>query len=160
MIGADPGYNRPVHSEASIWVDAPAGSLFDLVSDLSRWESRLPHYRYVRILSRRDGVTHAAMSARRGVIPVFWEAIQTLDRERRTIRFQHVRGVTRGMEVLWSFREERGGTRARVVHDLDLGVPVIGSWLADHVIARGFIEPIVARTLGCFRTLAERGVDA
>ena len=120
-----------MHSETSIWIEAPSRDLFDLVSDLDRWKSILPHYRYVRILSRHDGTTHAAMSARRGPIPVFWEALQTADPRTRTIRFRHVRGITRGMEVLWSFTDERGGTRARVDHDLDFKVPVVGRWFAD-----------------------------
>jgi len=148
-----------VHSTASIWIESSPRDLFELVSDLSRWDRLLPHYRYVRILSRRDGTTHAAMSARRGFFPVFWEALQTVDPEARTIRFRHVRGITRGMEVLWSFTPERGGTRARVDHDLTFRVPLVGRWLSERVIAREFIEPIVSMTLGRFRAIAEARVE-
>lgn len=146
-----------MHSELSIWIDASADSLFEIVADLSRWERVLPHYRYVRILHREDGLTHAAMSARRGPIPVFWEAMQWADAAARTIRFRHTRGITRGMEVLWRFVEERGGTRARIDHDLDLRWPVVGRWISDRVIAREFIEPIAGKTLRCFKALAEGG---
>lgn len=145
-----------VRSTAEIWVQAPPAELYELVSDLSRWVEYLPHYRYVRILEHENGTTRAAMSARRGRIPVFWEAVQTLDPNARTIRFRHVRGITRGMDVVWSFIPERGGTRARVDHELTFRVPVVGPWLAERVIAREFIEPIVARTLSCFRAIAER----
>ncbi len=144
-----------MRSTASIWIAAPPAQAFDLVSDLGRWKSRLPHYRYVRILDQSDGTTRAAMSARRGWIPVFWEALKTQDPGARTIRFRHVRGITRGMDVVWSFTPERGGTRALVEHDLDFRVPLVGEWLAERVIAREFIEPIVAKTLACFRAIAE-----
>jgi ribosome-associated toxin RatA of RatAB toxin-antitoxin module len=144
-----------VRSSASIWIQAAPDRVYDLVSDLGRWQEYLPHYRYVRILARRDGTTRAAMSARRGSIPVFWEAEQTQDREAGTIRFHHVRGVTRGMDVVWTLIPEGNGTRARVDHELRLGVPLIGEWLAERVIAREFIEPIVARTLARFREIAE-----
>ena len=144
-----------MRSSASIWIQAPPGEVYALVSDLSRWEERLPHYRYVRIRETQGASIRAAMSARRGILPVFWEAIQTNDAKSRTIRFHHVRGVTRGMDVVWSFLPERGGTRARVDHELEFGVPVIGEWLAHRVIAREFIEPIVAKTLSRFRQLAE-----
>jgi ribosome-associated toxin RatA of RatAB toxin-antitoxin module len=144
-----------VRSTASIWVQAPPRDVYELVADLSRWEERLPHYRHVRILDQQNGDTRAAMSARRGWIPVFWEAVQTLDPAAPAIHFHHVRGITRGMDVVWSFFPERGGTRAQVDHELSFQVPILGSWLAERVIAREFIEPIVARTLTCFRDIAE-----
>ncbi len=144
-----------MHSETSIWIAAPPRAVFPLVADLARWPERLPHYRYVRILSRRAEGTRAAMSAWRGPIPVFWEALQTPDAERLSVRFVHVRGITRGMEVLWTLTPEGDGTRATIAHDLRLGWPVVGGFLAEHVIAPQFIEPIAARTLRCFKAAAE-----
>ena len=149
-----------MHSSTSMWIQASPREVFALVSDLDRWERSLPHYRYVRILRRTHETTHAAMSARRGPVPVFWEAIQIVDHEALTIRFRHVRGLTRGMEVLWSFAPERNGTLARVDHELDFRVPLLGGWLARRIIAREFIEPIVKKTLTCFRELAESRVQA
>ena len=144
-----------MRSEISIWIDASPDAVFPLVADLPRWPERLPHYRYVRILSHSNGETLAAMSARRGPIPVFWHAVQTPDRAARRIRFRHVRGITRGMDVVWTLDPERGGTRARILHDLDLRWPWIGSWVAEHVIGRGFIHPIASRTLARFKAIAE-----
>jgi ribosome-associated toxin RatA of RatAB toxin-antitoxin module len=144
-----------VRSEISTWIDAPPETVFPLAANLPRWPEWLPHYRYVRILSQADGETLAAMSARRGMIPVFWHAIQTPDAAARRIHFRHVRGITSGMEVVWTLEAERGGTRARIVHDLELRWPLVGPWFAEHVIAHGFIEPIARRTLARFKTLAE-----
>lgn len=144
-----------MRSEISIWIDASPDTVFPLVADLPRWAERLPHYRYVRVLSHDRDETLAAMSARRGPIPVFWHAVQTPDPSTRRIAFRHVRGITRGMEVLWTLEPERGGTRARILHDLDLRWPWIGPWVAEHVIGRGFIEPIASRTLARFKAIAE-----
>ena len=144
-----------MHSESTIWIDAPPDRVFPLVADLARWKEHLPHYRYVRVLAAENGGVRAAMSARRGVIPVFWHAVQTVDQAGRSIRFRHVRGVTRGMEVLWTLSPERGGTRARITHDLALPWPLVGPWVAEHVIGRGFIEPIAGKTLARFKAIAE-----
>jgi ribosome-associated toxin RatA of RatAB toxin-antitoxin module len=144
-----------MRSDISIWIDAPPERVFPLVADLSRWKELLPHYRYVRVLGETSGWTRAAMSARRGFIPVFWHALQTAEADTRNIRFRHVRGITRGMEVLWTLEPERGGTRASIRHDLDLRWPWIGPWFAEHVIARGFIHPIAGLTLERFKLLAE-----
>jgi len=143
-----------VRSSASIWIPAAPRDVYELVADLGSWPRLLPHYRYVRILERVNGTTRAAMSARRGRIPVFWEAIQTLDPVTPEIHFNHVRGITRGMEVVWRFLPDRGGTLARVDHELTFRVPLVGPWLAERVIAREFIEPIVQKTLGCFCSIA------
>jgi ribosome-associated toxin RatA of RatAB toxin-antitoxin module len=150
-----------MHSSVSIWIAAPPERVFELVADLERWPERLPHYRYVRVLARSGSVTRARMSARRGFIPVFWEAEQTPDRAERTIRFRHVRGVTRGMDVLWTLTPEREsgreGTRAAITHDLDfrLGWAPVGRILAERVIAPQFIEPIAGATLRRFKAIAE-----
>lgn len=144
-----------MRSDISIWIDAPPERVFPLVADLSRWKELLPHYRYVRVLAETDGRVHAAMSARRGLIPVFWHAVQSAEPDTGRIRFRHVRGITRGMEVLWTLEPEEGGTRASIRHDLDLRWPWIGPWFAEHVIAREFINPIAGRTLARFKSLAE-----
>ncbi len=144
-----------MRSELTTWISAPPAAVFPLVAHISMWPERLPHYRYVKILSQSGDETVAAMSARRGPIPVFWHAVQTLDRAAHRIRFRHVRGVTRGMEVLWTLDDEDGGTRATIVHDLDLRWPLIGPWFAQRVIEDRFIKPIASRTLRRFKEIAE-----
>lgn len=146
-----------MRSEISIWIDAPPDRVFPLVADLARWPERLPHYRYVRVLGRQNGSVRAAMSARRGPIPVFWEALQTPDPGSREIRFHHLRGVTRGMDVLWTLTPERGGTLARIFHHLDLRWPLVGRFIAERVIGPQFIDPIAGKTLRRFKALAEAG---
>ena len=49
------------------------------------------------------------MGARRGPIPVRWEAVQRPLPEQRTIEFTHTGGVTRGMQVAWRFEPRDGG---------------------------------------------------
>jgi len=144
-----------MRSEISIHINAPPDLVYSLVSDLDRWDQWLSHYRYVRVLDRSEDGVHAAMSAWRGPIPVFWHAVQKAESATRTIRFRHVRGITRGMDVLWTIEPEENGTRAKILHDLDLKWPVVGPWFADHVISRGFIEPIAGRTLKSFKNIAE-----
>jgi ribosome-associated toxin RatA of RatAB toxin-antitoxin module len=144
-----------MRSEVSIHINAPPDLVYSLVSDLDHWAVWLNHYRYVRVLERTQNGVRAAMSAWRGPIPVFWHAVQEAESTTRTIRFKHVRGLTRGMDVLWTIEPEEKGTRARIYHDLDLKWPVIGPWVAEQVIARHFIEPIAGRTLVSFKNIAE-----
>lgn len=149
-------------------VSAPLGVIFGLAADVERWPSLLPHYRYVRFVDRRaDGGGLVDMSANRPFGLVFWP---TRWRSRMAvyapggprppaIRFTHVAGVTRGMEVEWSFTPAApgAGTLVRIVHLWDgPPVPVAGGLAATLVIGPVFVHDIASRTLAGLADVAER----
>lgn len=140
-----------------IHVRAPFERIFDLAADIERWPERLPHYRYVRRLSPSDGEPRFAMGARRGPIPVRWEAIQRVRADARRIEFTHTGGVTRGMEVAWRFEPDGAGWDVSIEHELALRWPIVGGVVAEHVIGPQFIDAIAGRTLRRIRQLAEAG---
>jgi hypothetical protein len=130
--------------------------VFDLAADVERWPVILPHYRYVRQISDPGGERRFAMGARRGPMPVRWEAIQRPMRDDRRIEFVHTGGVTKGMWVAWRFADAPDGSLdVSIEHRLDLAWPVIGAWAAEHVVGPQFIEAIAGRTLRMIRELAE-----
>ncbi len=137
---------------------APYDRVFDLAATVERWPEILPHYRYVTAVPDPDGERRFAMGARRGPIPVKWEAIQRPMRDERRIEFVHTGGVTRGMWVAWRFVECADGVLdVSIEHRLDLGWPLIGGWAGAHVVGPQFIEAIAGRTLRRIRELAEAG---
>ena len=139
---------------------APADRIFALAADVERWPERLPHYRYVRRLPDPNGERRFAMGARRGPIPVRWEAVQRPRQEQGVIEFEHTGGVTRGMKVAWSFREAEDGVEVSIEHELRLGWPLIGEPIARWVIGPQFVEAIARRTLRRVKALAEQGIGA
>ena len=134
---------------------APFERIFPLVADVERWPEILPHYRYVRPVPDPQGERRFAMGARRGAIPVRWEAVQRPLVDERRIEFVHTGGVTRGMWVAWRFASVPDGTDVSIEHRLDLGWPLVGELAARHVIGPQFIEAIAGRTLRRIRQLAE-----
>jgi hypothetical protein len=141
-----------------IQVDAPYERIFPLAAEVERWPERLPHYRYVRRLPSANGERRFAMGARRGRIPVRWEAIERPLPDERRIEFTHTGGVTRGMEVAWRFDARDAGWLVSIEHELDLGWPLVGGWAAEHVIGPQFVEAIAKRTLQRVKALAEAGL--
>ncbi len=147
-------------------VRAPLARIFALASDVERWPALLPHYRYVRFLERRrDGGGVVDMSAVRpfGVVywPTWWRSSMRVHgaggTEAPTIRFTHIGGVTRGMEVEWSFREVADGTHVRILHVWDgPRIPIVGSAAATLVIGPVFVHGIASRTLLGLAAAAER----
>jgi ribosome-associated toxin RatA of RatAB toxin-antitoxin module len=144
-----------VRSKLHVLMRAPAERIFALAADVERWPLILPHYRYVRRLPDPDGERRFAMGARRGPIPVSWEAIQRPIPEQRTIEFVHTGGVTKGMWVGWRFEPADAGTDVSIEHRLELPWPMLGGFAADRVIGPHFIEAIAGHTLRRIRQLSE-----
>lgn len=136
-------------------IRAPYERIFRLAADVERWPERLAHYRYVRAVPDPSGERRFAMGARRGAIPVRWEALQRPLPEERRIEFVHTGGVTRGMNVAWRFEPDGDAWNVSIHHQLDLGWPLIGGLVARHLIGPQFIDAIAGRTLRRIKALAE-----
>ena len=81
----------------------------------------------------------------------------SIDEGAPAIRFRHVGGITKGMEVEWSFSVVPGGTHVSVVHVWDgPPLPFIGIPAATVVIGPVFIHGIASRTLAGLARIAER----
>jgi ribosome-associated toxin RatA of RatAB toxin-antitoxin module len=151
-----------MHSTIGIRVSAPAERLFRLASDLARWPALLPHYRSVDIEARSGGRVLARMVAVRRFgplpVPVTWRAEHWADDADPTdlrLRFRHVRGVTRGMDVTWHVRPIGTGCDVTIEHDFRRRVPLVGEGLVPHLVDRFFTRHIASRTLATFKQLAE-----
>jgi len=89
--------------------------------------------------------------------PTWWLSEMAVDSERPAIRFRHVGGITKGMDVEWTFAPVPGGTHVRIVHLWDgPRIPVVGRWAAMLVIGPVFVHGIASRTLAGLAAAAER----
>ena len=150
-------------------VAAPLDAIFELAWRVEEWPRHLAHYRWVRFRERRsDGGGLVEMSANRpfGVFdwPTYWMSEMAVERSGENgavssrVRFRHVAGITRGMDVEWSFRPEGAGTLVRIVHVWDgPRWPVVGRLAATAVIGPVFVHGIASRTLAGLGSAAEAG---
>ncbi|HKV50218.1 MAG TPA: SRPBCC family protein [Gemmatimonadaceae bacterium] len=143
-------------------VKASVRTMFALAREVDRWPEHLAHYRWVRFDERdREGGGLVAMSASRPfgrmAWPTWWTSEMAIDDTRPAIRFRHVRGITRGMEVEWTFIEQKDRVLARIVHCWNgPGWPLIGVAVARRIIGPVFIHGIASRTLAGLAAVAER----
>ncbi len=143
-------------------VAANPATMFDVARAVETWPAHLRHYRYVRPRAPSpDGLPVVEMAAYRhfGPIgwPTWWLSVMELIPERPAIRFRHIGGITRGMDVEWTFEPDAAGTRVRIVHAWDgPRWPLIGVPAARHVIGPVFIHGIASRTLAGLARVAER----
>lgn len=149
-----------MHSTIAIDVAAPADRVFALARDVLRWDRLLPHYARSRSLEdRTDGSVVVEFVARRpfplvGVlglgIPVAWRARTWNEPSTRQLRFIHVGGATKGMDVTWRIEPAEHGCHVAIDHDFrPRFAPFAG------FVDRAFTRPIAGRTLATFKALAE-----
>ena len=145
-----------------IRIHAPFARVFSAASTVAHWPTLLPHYRWVRVLD--DGLVEMAAWRPFGLLkyPTWWVSQMTIDRPAGEIRYRHVRGITRGMQVVWRLVEVGGGGGGKssvdveIVHDWSGPTwPLVGRLAANLVIGPVFIHGIASRTLAGIKRAAE-----
>jgi ribosome-associated toxin RatA of RatAB toxin-antitoxin module len=149
-----------MHSAIGIDVAARPATVFALAHDVERWATVLPHYaRSTAVERREDGSLVVDFVARRpfvavlGVaLPVTWRARTWNEPATRRLRFVHVAGATKGMDVTWRLEplDDGRGTRVTIEHEFAPRIPGFAAF-----VDRWFTRAIAGRTLATFRALAE-----
>jgi len=149
-----------MHSQIGIEIAAPPSTVFALACDVERWEVLLPHYVRSRAIERRpDGSLVADFIARRPLVrvlglgmPVAWRSRTWNEPAARRLRFIHIAGATRGMDVTWRIEPGGDGTGCRVTieHEFRPRLPGFARF-----VDRWFTRPIAGQTLATFKALAE-----
>ncbi len=143
-------------------IAAPPAQVFAAAHDVERWPAILPHYRFVRLLDRHPGRRVVEMSANRpfGPLnwPTWWVSDMWVDPARLEVRYRHIRGITRGMDVLWQVVPEGTGTHVTIIHEWDGPPWPLIRWIAANlVIGPVFVHGIASRTLAGIRRSVEAG---
>jgi len=145
----------------AIRMRAPVSRVLDAATDVERWPSWLPHYRWVRMLDRTPDGGLVEMAAWRpfGTLryPTWWVSEMRVDRGAPAVHYRHVRGITTGMDVVWNIQPVGEETDVTIVHEWEgPRWPVIGRAAADLVIGPVFIHGIASRTLAGISREVER----
>lgn len=140
---------------------APADRVFRAASEVERWPALLSHYRWVRMLERRNNGGIVEMAAWRPFgplrYPTWWVSEMWVEPERLAVRYRHIRGVTTGMDVEWRVVPADGGVDVTIVHEwAGPAWPLIRRPAAEWVIGPIFVHGIASRTLAGIRRAVER----
>ena len=148
-----------MRTENRIVINAPVHRVYELASRVEDWPRLLRHYHYVHVIDAAVGGDPGSrlvkMGATRSGIPVSWTSLQHLDGRRRRIRYRHVGGVTRGMDVLWTLEPGRDGTHVTIEHDLISSRWWLRPTPSSYIVGSIFVESIADRTLAGVKRAAE-----
>lgn len=136
----------------------PRMTIFETAANLELWPRMLPHYRYIRYLERSANRNVVVMAATRSGIPISWTSEQIIDRDHVEVRFHHLKAFTKGMRVVWTFREVPTGVLVEIEHNL-MFRPKILAPIADRIIGDFFIHHIANKTLRCMKSYVEASTN-
>ena len=145
----------------AISIRAPHERVFALAQDVERWPALLAHYRWVRVLAREPSASTqiVEMAAWRPFgplrYPTWWVSEMTVDAFAGEIRYRHLAGITRGMEVIWHVARAADGVHVSIVHAWSGPSWPFGGPVAQWVIGPVFVHGIAGRTLAGLRRHAE-----
>src|SRR4051812_12405579 len=101
-------------------IKAPVERVFRAAMDVEQWPAILSHYRWVRMLERRGNGGLVEMAAWRPFgwlrYPTWWVSEMRIDRDTPAVHYRHVRGITRGMDVVWQIEAADQETEVTIVH--------------------------------------------
>src|SRR3954466_6326226 len=83
-------------------------------------------------------------------LPVVWLSRAWSEPEALRLRFVHLAGATRGMDVTWRIEDTLDGCRVTIEH---VFAPRVAAWAA--FVDGAFTRPIAGRTVATFKALAE-----
>ncbi len=95
------------------------------------------------------------MGAMRSGIPISWTSELVVDRDRMEIRFLHLKAFTRGMRVIWTFKETPAGVLVEIQHTLRFRVAALAP-IAEPIIGRFFVHHIANQTLRVMKAHIEK----
>src|ERR1700722_15941962 len=94
------------------------------------------------------------MAAVRSGIPIAWVSEQIIDRDAMEVRFHHLKAFTKGMDVVWTFKDTPEGILVEILHDLKFRIAPLAP-LADRIIGGFFISHVANQTLQCMKRYLE-----
>jgi hypothetical protein len=143
-----------MHKANSIIMQASRAEIFETAANLELWPKILPHYRYIKYLERGGDRNVVIMAATRSGIPISWMSEQIIDRERVEVRFHHLKAFTKGMNVIWTFKQTPNGVFVEIAHDLTFRVRALAP-VAESIIGDFFIHHVANKTLRCMKAYLE-----
>jgi ribosome-associated toxin RatA of RatAB toxin-antitoxin module len=144
----------------SLLIRAPARRVFAAAVAVERWPDILPHYRWVTRHGREHDAEIVEMAAWRPFgpfkYPTWWQSRMWTDPAGRAVRYQHIAGITKGMDVEWRLETDGDETEVTIIHQWDGPAwPLVKRPAANWVIGPLFVSAIASRTLAGIGRFAE-----
>lgn len=135
-----------IHVENSILIKGNIERVFEIVQDVEKYSEFMPEFKEAKIYPINDNKFIVERKAKIMNIPFRWKSIVIIKRN-KSIKFEHIEGILKGMWTEWIFEVINGKTKIKVIHQFVVKIPVIGDMIGKLIIWNFFIKKISNKML-------------
>jgi ribosome-associated toxin RatA of RatAB toxin-antitoxin module len=141
------------HLENIIMIKQRIDTVFKLSEDIEKFPAFMPHIKKSISKKKEGNKKNVEMSAIINGIKSSWASVSTT-KKNKSIKYEQLKGVCEVMRGKWLFEEVSEGTKILIIHDFDLGWPIIGK-LLSRTILKNWVDKYCRLTLAAIKEKAE-----
>jgi ribosome-associated toxin RatA of RatAB toxin-antitoxin module len=141
------------HLESTITIKQKIDLVYEISEKIEKFPDFMPHVKKSNITKKIGNKKHVEMSGVINGIKSSWASVATA-KKNKSIKYDLLEGSCKVMRGEWFFKEVPGGTQITIIHDFDLGWPIIGN-LLSRILVKNWVDKYSRLTLGHIKTKAE-----
>lgn len=142
-----------IHLENTIKIEQKIDVVYKLSENIEKFPEFMPHIKKTIITKQQGNKRYLEMSGVVNGIKSSWASVSRTEKN-RSIKYNQVKGVCKIMRGEWLFEKVPEGTKITIVHDFDLGWPIIGN-LLSRILVKNWVDKYCRLTLGKIKEKAE-----
>ena len=141
------------HLENTILIKQSIDVVYELSEKTDKFPEFMPHVKKSIITKKQGNKKHVAMSGVISGIKSSWASVATA-KKNKSIKYDLLEGSCKVMRGEWVFEKVPEGTKITIIHDFDLGWPIIGKLLSPTLV-KYWVEKYSRLTLNHIKSKAE-----
>lgn len=141
------------HLENTIIIKQSIDVVYELSENIEKFPEYMPHVKKSVITKKQSNKKHVAMSAIISGIKSSW-ASESITKKNKSIKYNQLEGSCKVMRGEWVFEKVPEGTKITIIHDFDLGWPIIGKLLSPTLV-KHWVHKYCNLTLKAIKDKAE-----
>jgi ribosome-associated toxin RatA of RatAB toxin-antitoxin module len=142
-----------IHLEHSIVIKSDIDKVFEIAEKIEKFPEFMPHVKTARIIKKQGNKREVEMTAVVNGMKSNWISASTTEKKKK-ITYKQVKGFCKAMGGEWLFEKNPEGTKITVIHNFEVGLPIIGN-LIGLIVVKKWVNKYSYLTLGAIKEKAE-----
>ena len=142
-----------IYLEHSVIIKSSIDKVYNIAEKIEKFPEFMPHVKKSNIIKKEGNKRHVEMSAIVNGINSHWISASTTEKNKK-ITYKQIKGFCKVMGGEWLFEKIPEGTKITLIHNFDVGLPIIGK-LLSHTLVKSWVNKHTLLMLGHIKTKAE-----